>query len=296
MSWAVPVTSASAVAAATTVASAHGLVVAEPRVLHVGANVVVHLAPAPVVARVAAATSLVRPDPGEHLALEIDLARWAVDAGADVVAPCGGALAGPHCRDGHVMSFWPLVSPVAYPTDPGSVGRALANLHGALAGYGGDLPGPERIAADAHRIAQLLGRLDLISTAEVAAVSDEAREVVADIREVEGAPAGRRPWQALHGDPHPWNAVTDPSARSGVRWWDLEDAWRGPVEFDLAVLQRTTRLDGDAAVAAYVEASGHVVDDELLAAGRRLRAVQRVWAPFLQHFRTSAPSSVAQRG
>lgn len=283
-----PVNAASASTAAAAVARAHGLVVAWPRLLHVGANVVVHLAPAPVVARVAAATSLVRPDPGGHLAVEVDLARWAVAAGADVLGPCHGALAGPHCRDGHVMSFWPLVFPATYPSDPVAVGRALARLHESLAGYGGDLPGPERIAADAHRIAQLLGRLDLLPVEEVAAVCDEAREVVADLRALAdaGVQAGRRPWQALHGDPHPWNAVADDSARDGVRWWDLEDAWRGPVEFDLAVLQRTTRLDGDAAVAAYVEASGHVADDALLAACHRLRAVQRVWAPFLEHYRS----------
>jgi hypothetical protein len=273
----------SAVAAAAAVARAHGVVVAWPRVLHVGANIVVHLAPAPVVARVAATTALVRPHPGEHLALEVDLARWAADAGAAVVEPCRGALAGPHVRDGQVMSFWPLVSPAVFPTDPASVGRSLARLHGVLAGYRGDLSGPERIAADAHRIAQLLGRLDLLPTHEVVAVCDEAREVVADLR----ALAGRGPWQALHGDPHPWNAVA--SAPGGVRWWDLEDAWRGPVEFDLAVLARTTRLDGDAAVAAYVEASGHEVDDELLATCHRLRAVQRVWAPLLAHVRANTP-------
>ena len=45
-----------AVAAARSVAVAHGIAVDEPRVLHDGANVVVHLQPAPLVARVATLT------------------------------------------------------------------------------------------------------------------------------------------------------------------------------------------------------------------------------------------------
>lgn len=256
--------------------------VAWSRVLHVGANVVVHLAPSPVVARVAGATSLVRPDPREHLTFEVDLARWAAAQGAQVVPPFRD-VGGPHEHDGHVMSFWPLVDPAVHPTDAGAVGRALSSLHGVLAGYEGDLPGPERIAGDAHRIAQMLGRVGLLGADEVAAVSDEARECVAELRSL-----ARPGWQALHGDPHPANAVLDETTSPGLRWWDLEDAWRGPVEFDLAVLLRSQRLDGEAAVAAYVEASGLVVDTEVLDACLRLRDVQRVWAPWLEHYRSLA--------
>jgi len=52
-----------AVAAAVAVARAHGLAVGEPAVLSDGVNLVVHLRPAPVVARVATLTPLLRPDP-----------------------------------------------------------------------------------------------------------------------------------------------------------------------------------------------------------------------------------------
>jgi hypothetical protein len=34
-------------------------------------------------------------------------------------------------------------------------------------------------------------------------------------------------------------------------WNDFEDTWRGPIEWDLAVLARTTLLDGSEALAAY---------------------------------------------
>lgn len=276
------VTASTAVKAAVEVGRRHDLVVAWPRVLHVGANVVVHLAPAPVVARVAAATAMVRPDPASHLHTEVELARFAAAQGAPVLSPCAGDLAGPHRHDGHVMSLWPLVAPAVFPDDAASVGRALAALHGALATYDAELPGPERIGGDAHRIAQLLGRLGVMPDDEVAAASDETRVAVAALRSL---PVDR--WRALHGDPHPRNAVIDPSAPDGVLWWDLEDAWRGPVEFDLAVLLRTTHLDGRVALGAYLEATAYELDPDVLDACLALRDVQRVWAPWLTHYRAS---------
>jgi aminoglycoside phosphotransferase (APT) family kinase protein len=54
--------------------------------------------------------------------------------------------------------------------------------------------------------------------------------------------------QPLHGDAHPGNLLMTPR---GPVWNDFEDTWRGPVEWDLACLALTHRLDGMAAVREY---------------------------------------------
>ncbi|HEY0803631.1 MAG TPA: phosphotransferase [Pseudonocardiaceae bacterium] len=52
----------------------------------------------------------------------------------------------------------------------------------------------------------------------------------------------------LHGDAHPGNLLHTPN---GPVWTDFEDAWRGPIGWDLACLELTSRLDGHVAVASY---------------------------------------------
>jgi thiamine kinase-like enzyme len=77
---------------------------------------------------------------------------------------------------------------------------------------------------------------------------------------------GGRP---LHGDPHPRNLLT--TAGGDVLWNDFEDAFRGPLEWDLGILLRTAALDGAAALGAYVDRAGGRPDPDLLAACVRLR-------------------------
>jgi thiamine kinase-like enzyme len=61
----------------------------------------------------------------------------------------------------------------------------------------------------------------------------------------------------LHGDAHPGNVL---ATRAGLRWADLEDSCSGPVQWDLAALRTTRRLDGRAALDAI---PGAPDDDEL---------------------------------
>src|SRR5438445_9631873 len=90
-----------AVDAALTVARDHGLRVDRPRVLHDLTNVIVHLEPAPVVARVA---SVFRD--GERAALQVELANHDAALGAPVVAPSDLLPPVPHEVDGRVITFW----------------------------------------------------------------------------------------------------------------------------------------------------------------------------------------------
>ena len=93
-----------AVAAALGVAREHGLPVEAPRTLRDLTNVLVHLAPAPVVARVSIVLASVRDS--AWLAQQVELARFLAAAGAPVAAPADEVDPGPHLHDGLHVTFW----------------------------------------------------------------------------------------------------------------------------------------------------------------------------------------------
>ena len=123
--------------AAVKVAVALGIQCGDPVVLADGANVVVHLSPAPVVAKVAASTTEVR-SAATWLQRELDVVQFLAGRGAPVIPPSPEVPATVHHGDGQVMSFWQYMSP----SDGGLasedvIGSMLRDLHGELAGYPG---------------------------------------------------------------------------------------------------------------------------------------------------------------
>jgi len=126
---------AAAARAAVSVAAGLGVACAEPVVLADGANVIVHLSPSPVVAKVAASTLAVRPD-AAWLRRELDIAGFLVRAGAPVLAPSPEVAAVVHRGDGHMMSFWTYVPPSgAGRPDEAVIGSMLRDLHAVLRSY-----------------------------------------------------------------------------------------------------------------------------------------------------------------
>ena len=114
-------------------ARAHGLRVTDPVILRDQLNVLVHLRPAPVVARVAGTIARVRPGTAwqrRELAIAGHLAR----AGAPVVAPSAELPPGPHEHDGRVLSFWDYVAD-GRAVDPVAAGEALRDCHEALRNF-----------------------------------------------------------------------------------------------------------------------------------------------------------------
>ncbi len=83
-------------AAAVKVAASLGVHATDPVILADGANVIVYLSPAPVVAKVAASTPAVRPDNAAWLQRELDVVRFLADPGrpGDGAEP-GGPAGGP---------------------------------------------------------------------------------------------------------------------------------------------------------------------------------------------------------
>jgi len=240
---------ARAVAAAVAVARAHGLPVEDPVLLNDGANAVVHLRPAPVVARVATTTAWLRADVSQHFAREVALAGALSAAGAAVVPPSDLLPPGPHSADGLTVSFWRHVELLPEPPTAAEAGAALGELHAVLAGMpplwdGSALDTPLADLAAFARQGTALG-------ADPALVERTA-ELTSLL-----APLLAGPAMTLHGDPHPGNLLR---TTDGLRWTDLEDTTRGPRGWDLACLRTTRRLDGRAAVDALPEP---MTEDEL---------------------------------
>ncbi|QNP75202.1 phosphotransferase [Streptomyces roseirectus] len=229
-----------AVQAAVAAGRALGLTVTDPRVLHDLFSVVVHLAPAPVVARI----PTVLPEPRDPAALErrqrdeLDVAQWLADQGTPVIAPSPLVPREPVTRDGFSMTLWTYVDEDrARQPDYVANAESTAALHAALRAYPGRLEFLS--AAEPDHITDSLARLekhpDLISAADLDRARAEWQDLEPLVRsrtafEARFPGAGLQP---LHGDCPPANIF--PGTR-GDLYADFELVTLGPVEWDLAGL------------------------------------------------------------
>jgi hypothetical protein len=254
------------------VAAEQGLRSAEPTILRDRGNLLVHLAPAPVVARAATLTGTRRV--GEDwLRREVAVASFLARAGAPVVAPSAEIDPGPHTHEGISLSFWDYVEETGAPLDAAEAGRCLRVCHEVLAGYEGELE-PLGTLSEAERWLEELaaeGRIDKDSMVRL-------RDDAAETRQRIGALG--LPMQAVHGDAHLDNAI---NTAAGPLWNDWEDTCLAPPALDLGCMQAAASVWGDdpepvaAALAAYGE-----VDPEALAvfvAARRFQGT--LWSELL---------------
>ncbi len=240
-----------ALAAAQTVAREHGVACDEAVVIAAGSNVLVHLKPAPVVARVMTGTAVLHDDVEQWLAREVAvgafLAEW-----TDLVVPPSDILPpGPHQQDGLWMTLWKFVrhDEQAPLPEPEELGRSLRGLHTALAGFPGDLP-PLREVQD--WLARLLAEL----RPSPALTQRDIDGLRVDLDALTPAVFDSSlPAQALHGDASMSNLLrTD----GGLVWNDLEDVCVGPVAWDVAGLVAAARARGQSAkfIEAFLAAYG----------------------------------------
>lgn len=235
---------ARAARAAQGIAARHGLRCAQPRLLSDCNNTIVHLAPWPVVAKVADLGR--RPSAAGRLQRELDVAVHLARAGAPVAPPSGELPVQLHHHRGHVVTFW-VHQEHAPARDTGR--RTLGAVHRALETYPGDLP-PFRPLPDARSLLRSPG-------ADRDLLLDEHARLARALRGYETR------WRPLHGDPHRGNLLLTPA---GCRWIDFESACLGPLEWDLSALPGT---DGGAPDG---------VDAGLLALLRRARSLRTlVW-------------------
>ena len=210
-----------ALEAAVAVARAHGLEVVDPVILRDQLNVLVHLRPAPVVARVAGTITRARRGTTWQ-ERELSVCGHLARAGAPVVAPSAELPPGPHVHEGRVLSFWNYVPP-AGDVDAAAAGEALAHCHEALRTYKGSLP----LLGTLTEAEALLSRL----AAEETIDPGTATELLLRIHELTPMLSElRSPVQPLHGDAHLGNVL------GGPLWNDWEDTCLGPVGWDAACL------------------------------------------------------------
>ncbi|MGH3205475.1 MAG: aminoglycoside phosphotransferase family protein [Streptosporangiaceae bacterium] len=246
-----------AVRAAVTVAARFAIDSTEPVVLADGANIVVHLRPAPVVAKVAASTPEVRPRVQDWLQRELDVSAFLAAEGAPVVPPSPELPATTHHGDGHAMSFWRYLPPAdperPLRADEETIGSMLRDLHAVLRRYPKALPE----LAPLQDIPAFLARpqTQLNERGKVALAA--AYQRLTDEQD-------RHDQQALHGDAGAGNLM---ATDRGWRWHDFEDTCSGPVAWDLAASTSSRYQDGARILAAYREP----VDQHQLAVCEQLR-------------------------
>lgn len=259
--------------AATAVAKREGLKFEDPTILRDRGNLLVHLRPAPVVARVATLTGTRRVGDG-WLRREVAVAGFLAAAGAPVVAPSSELDPGPHTDDGISLSFWNYVEEVDAPLDAAEAGRRLLACHEVLVDYEGRLE-PFGTLTEAEGWLEQLASEGRIDSGEAAGLRDDAAEVRRRIERL-GLPP-----QAVHGDAHLDNAI---NAAEGPLWNDWEDTCLAPRALDLGCMSAAASVWGDdpepvaAALAAYGE-----IDAEELAVFVAVRRFQgTMWVKLLE--------------
>lgn len=190
-----------------------GLGRVEPRPIGHASNLVVHLEPAPVVARVMTATRVLHEDVPGWLARVVDVASFLAGRDAPVAPPTDLVAPGPHEHEGEWVTLWRWVDDAPGPPPrPAETAASLRELHAALADYPGDLPSFTETAVALDRL-------------------PEVGHLRAELGRVRPLIATAGPVQPLHGDPGPSNTLREDGR---LLWNDLEDVCVGPVAWDLA--------------------------------------------------------------
>jgi Ser/Thr protein kinase RdoA (MazF antagonist) len=268
-----------AVEAAVEVARELGLRVEEPVVLRDVTNVLVHLAPSPVVARVP--MTFTRARGREWVEKELEVAALLHEAGAPVACPVRRVPAGPHERDGFLVTLWELVEHNREAElDAAAAGAGLRRIHDTLADV--DPAGLEHFARldEIERVVEPLpfggGELEAFRRGLGA-----ARKVV------EGLDV---PLQPIHGDAHHGNVMR---TSSGPLWGDFENVCLGPRELDLTCNELRARATGrepadDEFLAGYGDHDAELVERLIPVHALFLAAWTFVLAERLPRFRPDA--------
>ncbi|MEV4741083.1 aminoglycoside phosphotransferase family protein [Streptomyces sp. NPDC049555] len=266
-----------AVALATAAGERLGLRAEQPRVLHDVFNVLVHLAPHPVVVRVPSLTLVTAGEQAAKQRHELAVTGWLADTGAPVVRPSPLVPREPVECGGRSLTFWEFVTeePLADGADLAELfvrqAADAAALHRLLADYpgGSELPVlSPLVPATGAALARLRTQDGHgLTEAELQRAEREYAVLETLVRDLTAHFPGARV-QTLHGDSPAYNILR---TTGGPLFSDFEDVTRGPVEWDLT-------LAGPQAVEAYERAGGRPVDRALLDVMDGARLLQVVGA------------------
>jgi hypothetical protein len=209
-----------ALGTARAIASRHGLACDGAAILHDSNHTVIHLAPAPVVAKV---NTSPQPAPPVN---EVDVARFLVQRGAPVVPPASLVPPGPHMEDGLEVTFWQFCPHKNQEPAPEVHGRSLRVLHDALAAYPAALPFWDSFG-DVAGILEDDSALGALVDSDRSFLRQRFLDVGSELARDEP------PMRVLHGEPHGKNLLL---SADGPRWIDFEAVCLGPQEWDLTML------------------------------------------------------------
>ncbi len=271
-----------ALAAACAVAAEHDVPCGQAVVINSASNVLVHLRPSPLVARVMTGTVVMHEDPERWLTHEVSVLSFLAPSGI-AVAPSSLIDPGPYQRGGLWMTFWESVEQRRQNdlfADAERLGHALRDLHEELSGFQGELPGFVDVQNDIERLLRLLRPTAALSAQGIESL--EAR-LLALGETVFGGPS---PVQALHGDASLSNLLCTPSGR--LVWNDFEDTFRGPVHWDLAgyLISLEARGADPAFVARALGAYGRIDEGELAPFTAAHNVYDEIWRSYDAQRRT----------
>lgn len=216
-----------ALSAASAIAARHGVSCERAAVVHSGSNVLVHLRPAPVAARVMTGTVVLHDDPKRWLEREVSVLSFLAPSGI-AVRPSPLLAPGPYQLDGLWMTFCEWVvheNHIGLRDDAEKLGRALRDLHDELRAFTGELGDFIDVWRDIERLHRLLRPTEGLGPRVIDSLHERLVALRAPVFEAQ------LPTQALHGDVSLSNLL---STKTGLVWSDFEDAFRGPVEWDVA--------------------------------------------------------------
>ncbi|MBD1910876.1 MULTISPECIES: aminoglycoside phosphotransferase family protein [unclassified Leptolyngbya] len=217
--------------AASAIARNQGLQFERAITLQNQSNIIAHLSPTPVVARVMGSTSTIRQGDA-WFTREVAIAQHLMTHEAPIIPPTTLLKPGPHYHDGFILSFWKFVQVLPEPFDPTQAGQALRQCHTALKHFPGELPYLALIR-EGHEILTRLIAESTFAEADAALLVEVSQSLEPRLQNLS--------MQPLHGDPHSGNVL---NTSDGVLWTDWEDAFIGPIEWDLASLVAAPHVFG----------------------------------------------------
>jgi hypothetical protein len=182
---------------------------------------------------------------------------------------------GPHEHLGYPMNFWLYVTAIEAEPQPEQVGRTLQQCHAVLHRFAHPLP-ELAIVKESLTLLETLEKRALFPAQTLALLR---RHLTTALETLDGFP-----YQPVHGDAHLGNLM---NTTSGLLWTDWEDAFAGPIEWDVAsVIWNAQLLDGDHAtvariLGAYRDAGGVINEDALHHCLIARAAVISAWYPIL---------------
>lgn len=212
---------------------------------------------------------------GEWFSREIAIARHLTENAAPVIPLHPDIPPVPHEHLGYTMNFWEFVTKTNTQPTPAETGTTLGQCHEILESFPGTLP---RLAIihETHALLDTLARRDLFPAETLRLLEKHLVHAIGQLSPL--------PHQPLHGDAHGGNLL--PTTR-GLLWTDWEDAFLGPVEWDLAsIIWNAKLLENDTPtvsgiLSAYTETRGPIDENALDVCLVARAAVMSAWYPIL---------------